>query len=119
MVSVKRFLDDLANKIECLSGYLRPDAYLRLDKSLIIPLCEEADEFAKELRTSKDFTELIKQEALKMLPTAQKTIDRCIYRQDRLLGSGEYCRGYRHGFNNYLEITEQNISNYTIERSGE
>lgn len=45
--------EDLANKLECLSGYLRYENKIKIDKSFYDNLCDESDEFCKRLREEK------------------------------------------------------------------
>ena len=40
---------DLINKFESLSGYLRHENKTKIDKSFYDDLCDEIDEFCKEL----------------------------------------------------------------------
>ena len=41
---------DLINKIETLNGYLKYENTKKLDKKFYNDLCEEVDEFVKELK---------------------------------------------------------------------
>ena len=45
--------EDLINKFESLSGYLRHENKSKLDKDFYNDLCDEVDEFCKELRENE------------------------------------------------------------------
>jgi len=45
--------EDLINKIESLNGYLRYENERKIDKSFYNDLCDEVDEFCKELKENE------------------------------------------------------------------
>jgi len=49
MEKMKVDKQDLVNKFESLSGYLRHENKTKIDKSFYDDLCDEVDEFCKEL----------------------------------------------------------------------
>lgn len=45
--------DDLINKFESLSGYLRHENKSKLDKQFYDDLCDEVDEFCEEMKNNE------------------------------------------------------------------
>ena len=47
---MKIYKEDLINKFESLSGFLRKENKLKIDKDFYNDLCDEVDEFVEEMR---------------------------------------------------------------------